>query len=82
MSLIVTLNNRAEYEQITSDFNIPEPYKHSSDIDSIEWFIENGHRSNSLRNGFGDALEIAKEIKEFSNECTKTAGTGEQIRSF
>ena len=82
MSLIVVLNNRAEYEQITSDFNIPELYRHASDIDSIEWFIENGHRSNSLRNGFDDALNIAKEIKEFSNECAKTIGAGEQIRSF
>ena len=72
------LNERFNFEEITKGYNC-EP---GSDIDSIEWFIENGHRSNSLRNGFGDALEIAKEIKEFSNECTKTAGTGEQIRSF
>ena len=34
-----------------------------SAIDTIEWFLENGHRSNSLRNGFKEAKEIAKKIK-------------------
>ena len=71
MSLIVVLNNRAEYEQITSDFNIPELYRHTSDIDSIDWFLENGHRSNSLRNGFVKAKEIAQSIKEYHNGCKK-----------
>ena len=42
-----------------------------SAIDTIEWFLENGHRSNSLRNGFKDAQEIAKKIKEFADGCTK-----------
>ena len=78
MQLTQILQLRYEFEDITRDYNMT----HTSDIDSIEWFIENGHRSNSLRNGFGDALEIAKEIQEFSNECTKTIGAGEQIRSF
>tara|TARA_Y200000002_G_C22517751_1_gene594150 strand:+ start:590 stop:826 length:237 start_codon:yes stop_codon:yes gene_type:complete len=78
MNLIEILNKRFEFEEITKGYNA----EHGSDIDSIEWFIENGHRSNSLRNGFDDALKIAKEIKEFSNECTKTIGAGEQIRSF
>ena len=36
-----------------------------SSIDNIEWFIENGHRSNSLRNGFADAMKIARRIKEY-----------------
>lgn len=77
MNLIEILNKRFEFEEITKGYNT----EHGSDIDSIEWFIENGHRSNSLRNGFDNALNIAKEIKEFSNEC-KTVGAGEQIRSF
>ena len=33
-----------------------------SDINTLEWFVENGHRSNSLRNGFDDAKQIAKTI--------------------
>ena len=32
-----------------------------SAIDTIEWFLENGHRSNSLRNGFKEAKEIDEE---------------------
>lgn len=78
MNLIEILNKRFEFEEITKSYNAEQ----GSSIDSIEWFIENGHRSNSLRNGFDDALNIAKEIKEFSNECAKTIGAGEQIRSF
>ena len=78
MNLMEILNKRYEFEEMTKSYNLDR----GSDIDSIEWFIENGHRSNSLRNGFDDALKLAKEIKEFSNECTKTVTTGEQIRSF
>lgn len=78
MTLMELLNKRYQFEEITKSYNLDR----GSDIDSIEWFIENGHRSNSLRNGFDDALKLAKEIKEFSNECTKTVTTGEQIRSF
>lgn len=78
MTLMELLNRRYQFEEITKSYNLDR----GSDIDSIEWFIENGHRSNSLRNGFDDALKLAKEIKEFSNECTKTVTTGEQIRSF
>jgi hypothetical protein len=33
-----------------------------SSINSLEWFVENGHRSNSLRNGFDDAKQIAIKI--------------------
>ncbi len=33
-----------------------------SSINSLKWFVENGHKSNSLRNGFNDAMEIAEEI--------------------
>jgi len=78
MTLMELLNKRYQFEEITKGYNTDR----GSDIDSIEWFIGNGHRSNSLRNGFDDALKLAKEIKEFSNECTKTATTGEQIRRF
>ena len=52
------LNRRFNFEEITKGYNC-EP---GSDIDSIEWFIENGHRSNSLRNGFDDALRGAGDI--------------------
>ena len=69
MQLTQILQLRNEFEDITRDYNIA----HASDIDSIEWFIENGHRSNSLRNGFKRAKEIAKIIKEYYYGSTKEA---------
>ena len=69
MQLTQILQLRNEFEDITRDYNMA----HASDIDSIEWFIENGHRSNSLRNGFKRAKEIAKIIKEYYYGSTKEA---------
>ena len=71
MQLAEILNIRTEFERITEGYNMPE----GSDIDTIEWFIENGHRSNSLRRGFKKALDIAKTIKEFNDGCTKKTRT-------
>ena len=50
---------RSEFEEITSGFNVSVS---GSDINSLEWFVENGHRSNSLRNGYERAKEIATII--------------------
>ena len=50
---------RTEFEEITSGYNMSFE---GSDINTLEWFVENGHRSNSLRNGFDDAKQIAKTI--------------------
>ena len=50
---------RSEFEEITSGFNMSVS---GSDINSLEWFVENGHRSNSLRNGYERAKEIATII--------------------
>ena len=62
---------RFEFEELTKGYNMPD----GSDINNIDWFLKNGHRSNSLRNGFKDALEIAKIIKEFYNDgAKKTTG--------
>ena len=67
MQLTQVIQLRNDFELLTKDYNMPD----GSDIDTIEWFLENGHRSNSLRNGFKEAKEIAKKIKEFSDGCTK-----------
>ena len=53
-----------------------------SDIDTIEWFLKNGHKSNSLRKGFDEAKNIAKKIKEFSDGCTKKTRGRKQVREF
>jgi len=50
---------RTKFEDITSGYNMSFE---GSDINTLEWFVENGHRSNSLRNGFDDAKQIAKTI--------------------
>ena len=69
MQLTEVIQLRNEFEFITKDYNMPQ----GSDIDTIEWFLENGHRSNSLRNGFKEAKNIAEKIKEYANGCTKKA---------
>ena len=78
MKLTEAIQIRSEFEFITKGFNMPE----GSDIDTIEWFIENGHRSNSLRKGFDTALNLAKKIKEFSDGCTKKTRTRKQVRQL
>ena len=68
MSIVELMNLRTEFEEIVSDFKIPTV---SSDINSLNWFIENGHKSNSLRNDFQKALFIAREIiAEYKNVRT------------
>lgn len=57
-------NLRFEFEEITKDFSMSVD---GSCIDTIDWFIENGHRSNRLRKGFDRAMEIAKDIREFAD---------------
>lgn len=73
IGLTYVVQLRYEFEELTKGYNMKVS---GSDINTIEWFIENGHRSNSLRNGFNDALKIAKVIKEFydgrrRNETTR-----------
>jgi hypothetical protein len=70
---------RFEFEEITKSYNMSVS---GSDINTIEWFIENGHRSNSLRNGFNDALNIAKKIKEFYNERRRVEESGLSSRGY
>ena len=78
MALTQVIQLRNEFEDLTRGYNMPE----GSSIDNIEWFIENGHRSNSLRNGFKEAKEIAKVIKEYSDGCTKKTRGRKQVREF
>ena len=78
MRLTEVLLIRSEFEFITKTYNMPE----GSNIDNIEWFIENGHRSNSLRKGFDTALNLAKRIKEFSDGCTKETRKRKSVRKI
>ena len=67
LSLTQAIKLRSDFEELTKGYNMPE----GSDINTINWFLKDGHRSNSLRNGFNDATDIAKIIKEFNDGCTK-----------
>tara|TARA_B100000073_G_scaffold289511_1_gene251909 strand:- start:202 stop:363 length:162 start_codon:yes stop_codon:yes gene_type:complete len=42
MQLTQVLQLRNEFEFLTKNYNMPD----GSDIDTIEWFLKNGHRSN------------------------------------
>ena len=70
---------RFEFEEITRGYNMEVS---GSNINTIEWFIENGHRSNSLRDGFNNALNIAKKIKEFYNERRRVEESGLSSRGY
>ena len=78
MQLTEVLQLRNEFEFITKDYNMPQ----GSDIDNIEWFLENGHRSNSLRNGFKEAKNIAEKIKEYADGCTKEIRKRKSVRKI
>ena len=78
ISLTQCLFLRTLFEELTRNYNIPE----GSDINTIKWFIKNGNKSNSLRNGYKRALNIAKIIKEFSDGCTKKTRTRKQVRQL
>lgn len=63
------LNLRTQFEEITDEFKLE---KYGSDINTLNWFVENGHKSNSLRNGYKRALEIAEAIiTEHENDRQK-----------
>ena len=69
MNVQELLNMRTDFENITSDFKLEST---NSDINSLKWFVENGHKSNSLRDGYQKAYELAEAIiTEYENGRTK-----------
>ena len=60
MPISTILNMRTEFEDITENYNMNGHA--GSSINSLNWFVENGHKSNSLRNGFDNAKEIADAL--------------------
>ena len=59
LSVAELLTLRFQFEELTKNYTMPE---HESHIDIIRWFVEEGYKSNSLRNGFIEALIIAEKI--------------------
>ena len=76
LSLTQIIKLRSDFEELTNGYSMPE----GSDINTINWFLKDGHRSNSLRNGFKEAKELAKKIKEYSDGCTKKTRSRKQVR--
>ena len=66
LSIGELMNLRSDFEDITENFNMESNI--GSNINTLKWFIDNGHKSNSLRNGFNDAYVIAQMIiTEYEN---------------
>ena len=78
LSVAEVLVLRYQFDEITKNFTMQK----GSDINNINWFLKDGHRSNSLRNGFKEAEELAKKIKEYADGCTKTTRGRKQVREF
>ena len=78
LSLTQAIKLRSDFEEVTKGYNMPE----GSDINTINWFLKDGHRSNSLRNGYKEAKEMAKILKEYSDGCTKKVRGRKQVREF
>ena len=74
MNIAEILMMRFEFEELTSGYNLAVD---GSSINSLEWFVENGHRSNSLRNGFDDAMKLAKTILAEAKKYGSTKETGD-----
>ena len=65
MNVQELLNLRTRFEETTEDFKLEH---YGSDINTLKWFIENGHKSNSLRDGYQTAFQIAETIiTEYEN---------------
>ena len=69
MQFTELLKLRSDFEEIVSDFKLE---KTGSDINTLRWFIDNGHKSNSLRDGYQKAYQIAEAIiTEYDNDRRK-----------
>ena len=58
-SMAEILNLRTRFEEITDNFTMQE---HGSHIHILKWFKNEGYKSNSLRDGYEEALFIADKI--------------------
>ena len=74
MTLCEALSKRYQFEKMISfrkSFDLPN---YESDIDSLTYFINNGHRNNRFRKNFEPAMEIAKEIIDYYDRSMEPLG--------
>ena len=62
MTIFDVLNKRYEYEKLVSYRKTYDLPNYDSDIVSLNYFINNGHKNNRFRKNFKEATQIAKEI--------------------
>jgi len=67
-SMAEILNLRTRFEEITENFTMPEAGSH---IHILKWFKNEGYKSNSLRDGYDEALFIANKILGVINGSEK-----------
>jgi len=60
-SIFDLLNKRFEFSELVKDLNVPE-HIIEGDINSLRWFVHNGHKSNRFKENYEEALSIAKTI--------------------
>jgi len=60
MSIVKLMNLRTEFEELIESFS--KSCGNGSSINTLEWFVNNGFKSNRLRNGYERAVQIAEII--------------------
>ena len=68
MTLFEALSKRYQFEQLVSfrkTFDLPN---YDSDITSLKYFINNGHKNNRFRKNFNEAMKLAEEILQYYEE--------------
>ena len=74
MTLFEALSKRYQYEQLVSyrkTFDLPN---YHGDIDSLKYFINNGHKNNRFRKNFNNAMELAEEIVNYYEQSVASLG--------
>ena len=76
------LNLRTRWEEIVHEYKLDKSRREGI-VENLEWFIDNGAKSNRFRPHFDEAIEIAKTIVENANEKTDIPGLfGEEVEAL
>lgn len=74
MTLFEILGKRYQFEQLISFRKTYDLPNYQSDIDSLKYFINNGHKNNRFRKNFNKAMELAKEITNYYEQSVAALG--------
>lgn len=59
MTVFELMDLRFQWEEIVRTFKMSNKSGH---IDNLQHFIDNGHKANRFRDGYNEAIGIAKQI--------------------